>query len=212
MISETFGYLLAGAALGLGSGLAPGPLLTLVLTQTLRHGPREGIKVALSPLLTDGPVLVASILALSWIQAYPAPMGIISLVGSLVVAFYGYDCFKIRSKATEPTEIRPRSLKKGLLANLTNPHMYLFWITVGAPTTVRAHATGLLGSAGFLLGFYACLVGSKILLALLTGRFTAFLSSRGYLFLMRFLGLVLFGFALILFRDGLVLLGVWGGG
>jgi threonine/homoserine/homoserine lactone efflux protein len=48
-------------------------LLTLVLTQTLRHGPREGIKVAFSPLLTDGPVLVASILALSWIQAYPAP-------------------------------------------------------------------------------------------------------------------------------------------
>jgi threonine/homoserine/homoserine lactone efflux protein len=117
-------------------------LLTLVLTQTLRHGPREGIKVAFSPLLTDGPVLVASILALSWIQTYPAPMGVISLIGSLVVAFYGYDCFRIRGKETEPVPVSPRSLKKGLLANLTNPHMYLFWITVGAPTTVRAHETG----------------------------------------------------------------------
>jgi threonine/homoserine/homoserine lactone efflux protein len=90
--------------------------------------------------------------------------------------------------------------------------MYLFWITVGAPTTVRAHETGFLGSAGFLLGFYVCLVGSKIVLALLAGRFTGFLSSRGYLLVMRFLGLILFGFALILFRDGLVFLGIWGEG
>ena len=207
---DTLGYLLAGAALGLGSGLAPGPLLTLVVTQTLRHGPREGIKVAMSPLLTDAPVLVAAILALSWIQAYPAPMGIISILGALVVAFYGYDCFKIGDADSTPSDINPQSIKKGLLANFTNPHMYIFWITVGAPTTVRAHEEGLLAPAGFLFGFYVCLVGAKIILAMLTGRFTSFLSSRGYILLMRFLGAVLFGFALVLFRDGLRFLGVLG--
>ena len=210
MTYDTSGYLLAGATLGLGSGLAPGPLLTLVLTQTLRHGPREGIKVALSPLLTDAPILAGVLLALSWIRDFPTPMGIISIVGALVVAFFGYDCFKVRDTDTTPADVRPESLKKGLLANFTNPHVYIFWITVGGPTTVRAYNTGLMAPAGFLLGFYACLVGAKIALALLTNRFASFLSSTGYIRLMRLLGLALFAFALVLFRDGLRFLGFWG--
>jgi threonine/homoserine/homoserine lactone efflux protein len=43
--------LASGAFLGLACGLAPGPLLALLLAQTLRHGPREGCKVALAPLV-----------------------------------------------------------------------------------------------------------------------------------------------------------------
>jgi hypothetical protein len=38
--------LASGAFLGVSCGLAPGPLLA----QTLRHGPREGCKIALTPL------------------------------------------------------------------------------------------------------------------------------------------------------------------
>ncbi|MGD0905110.1 MAG: hypothetical protein ABR924_19595 [Terracidiphilus sp.] len=48
--------LVSGVLLGLFCGLAPGPLLALVLAQTLRHGAREGRKIALSPLVTDAPV------------------------------------------------------------------------------------------------------------------------------------------------------------
>ncbi len=210
MTNTTLGYIGAGAALGLGSGLAPGPLLTLVISQTLRHGPREGAKVALSPLLTDAPILIGSVLALSWIQAFSTPMGIISILGALVIAFFGYDCFRIQGTERVTKDIRPQSLKKGLLANLANPHVYIFWITVGAPTTVRAYGSGWPAPAGFLFCFYLCLVGSKIAVALLTGRFSTFLSSRGYLLVMRFLGLILFTFALILFRDGLQFLGILG--
>lgn len=35
-------YLVSGIVFGLSSGLAPGPLLTLVLTETLRHGKKGG--------------------------------------------------------------------------------------------------------------------------------------------------------------------------
>ena len=45
---------------------------------------------------------------------------------------------------------------------------------------------------------------------LLTGRFPSFPSSRAYTLLMRFLGMILVCFALILFRDGLRFLGIWG--
>ncbi|MBT4876955.1 MAG: LysE family translocator, partial [Desulfobacula sp.] len=43
-------YLTIGMVLGLSAGLAPGPLLTLVISETLLHDIRAGIKVAMAPL------------------------------------------------------------------------------------------------------------------------------------------------------------------
>ena len=51
---------LFGVVFGLAAGLMPGPLLALVIQQTLRHGPGEGIKVAAAPLLTDLPIVAAA--------------------------------------------------------------------------------------------------------------------------------------------------------
>ena len=57
-----FEYLSAGTLLGLASGFAPGPLLVLVVAETLRHDVRAGIKVAIAPLITDVPIIVVSLL------------------------------------------------------------------------------------------------------------------------------------------------------
>lgn len=46
-------FLSVGAVLGLSSGLSPGPLLALVISETLRHGVKAGVKVALAPIITD---------------------------------------------------------------------------------------------------------------------------------------------------------------
>ncbi|MDD3619611.1 MAG: hypothetical protein PHX57_09500 [Desulfobulbaceae bacterium] len=62
--------------------------------------------------------------------------------------------------------------------------------------------------AAFLVSFYLFLVGSKILLAVFVGRSGSFLRGRPYIITMRFLGLVLAFFALILFRGGLSLLNI----
>jgi threonine/homoserine/homoserine lactone efflux protein len=53
--------LASGVLLGLSCGLAPGPLLALLLAQTLWHGPREGCKIALTPLVTDAPIIVVAL-------------------------------------------------------------------------------------------------------------------------------------------------------
>ncbi|MDY6953588.1 MAG: LysE family translocator, partial [Thermodesulfobacteriota bacterium] len=47
-----------GIVLGLSAGFAPGPLLALVISQTLRHNAVEGLKVALAPLVTDLPIIL----------------------------------------------------------------------------------------------------------------------------------------------------------
>ena len=58
LLVEPTAWALVSAALimGLGEGIKPGPLNTLVITETLQHDWRAGTKVAISPLITDAPV------------------------------------------------------------------------------------------------------------------------------------------------------------
>ena len=201
--------LLSGTALGLASGLAPGPLMALVLAQTLAHGPREGIKVAAAPLLTDAPIIL---LALAIAGAAGANerawlMGAITLAGCLFLLHCAAGCLRWRPELAPAVEgASPGSVRKGVLANFLNPAPYLFWATVGAPLLTRAWQSGWGSVAAFLGAFALSLVGSKAAIALLAGRFGGLLGSRGYLWLMRGLGLLLLAYAALFARDGWALL------
>ncbi len=63
--------------------------------------------------------------------------------------------------------------------------LHLFWLTVGAPTMTREAAVDGRAAAAFLLSFYLCLLGAKVLLAILVGRSRHLLGSRGYLLTVR---------------------------
>jgi threonine/homoserine/homoserine lactone efflux protein len=94
------------------------------------------------------------------------------------------------------------------MINALNPHPYLFWATVGAPFLLRSGQEGLPAPLLFLLGFYLFLVGSKVFLAIVVGKSRAFLTRKGYIWTMRFLGCLLGAFALFLLKDALFLLGL----
>ena len=61
-------FLASGVVFGLSAGLSPGPLLTLVISETLKHGTRSGIKVALAPLITDTPIVMLAITVVSQVS------------------------------------------------------------------------------------------------------------------------------------------------
>ena len=200
--------LASGVFLGLSCGLAPGPLLALLLAQTLRHGPREGCKIALTPLVTDAPIiLVALMLAAKLAQLRPL-LGIVSLAGGAFVLYLAWDSSRpVRLGAEAPAE-PPRSWFKGIFTNLLSPHPWLFWLTVGAAILAEAIAQSWLVTAAFLFGFYLLLVGSKVGVALMAGQSRDLLAGRPYRVLMRVLAGLLAVFALLLFRQGLKLLAV----
>ena len=200
----------AGAAFGLAAGLSPGPLLALVVTQTVRHGPREGLKVALAPLITDAPIVLGSVLVLSRI-ASDALLGVVALVGGLFVAYLAIESIRTTRLDTDGGAGEPRSWRQGALVNALSPHPYLFWITVGAPILVGAAAGGLAAPAAFLVGFYICLVGSKVVVAAAVGASRGALTGRAYPWIMRILGAILLVFAARLLREGAILLGLIGG-
>ena len=82
-------FITIGILLGLSAGFAPGPLLTLVISETLRHDIRAGIRVALSPIFTDLPIIILSLAVLSQLAGSENILGIISLIGGLRCLIYG---------------------------------------------------------------------------------------------------------------------------
>jgi threonine/homoserine/homoserine lactone efflux protein len=193
-------FLLSGVLLGLSGGLSPGPLLTLVASETLRHGARAGIGVALAPLLTDLPIVLAAVLLLRPLADQTVPMALIHLGGGLYLVWLGLEGLRFRGAELEPT-VPTGSLRRGVIANFLNPSPYLFWLAVGAPTVLAAWREGWLAAAAFVVAFYALLVGSKVLLALALGRARHLLRSGGYIVLMRGLGLLLLAYALLFLRE-----------
>ena len=201
-------FLTIGIILGLSAGFAPGPLLTLVISETLQHDIKSGVKVALAPIITDLPIIILTLYILTKLTNFHNILGIISLAGGSFILFMGYE--SIRSKGVELTlqEKKVQSLTKGIVANALNPHPYLFWLSVGAPTMTKAINLNIIAPFAFICGFYTFLVGSKILLAILVGKSKSFLVGNIYIYTMRILGLFLCGLAFVLFRDGLTLFGI----
>lgn len=201
-------FLTIGTILGLSAGFAPGPLLTLVISETLQYDIKAGVKVALAPLVTDLPIIILTLFILAKLSNFHNILGVISLIGGCFILFMGYESICTKGVALNFQETKPKSLTKGILVNFLSPQPYLFWFSVGAPTITKAMNQSIIAALAFISSFWALLVGSKILLAILVGKSKSFLVGNVYIYTMRFLGLVLCGLAFVLFRDGLKLLGI----
>ncbi len=201
-------YISYGIILGLSAGVSPGPLLSLVITQTIQHNTREGIKVAAAPLLTDIPIICLVLLLLSNIPERDFTLGLLSFVGAAFIFALGINSIRQKAVNLELTGAAPRSYLKGVLVNALSPHPYIFWFSVGVPTIIRAERQLLAAAVAFVLCFYIFLVGSKMTIALLVGRSRRFLSGPVYLGILRIMGLCLIGFAALLLKDALSLTGL----
>jgi threonine/homoserine/homoserine lactone efflux protein len=201
-------HLIQGTLLGLAAGVAPGPLLVLVVTETIRHNTTAGIKVALAPMITDVPIITLAMLVLPRLPHFEVILGAVSLIGALFIGYLAYDSFRTKGIHLNSADIRSRSLKKGVVTNLLNPHPYVFWLGVGVPLIYKALQTGYAGAAAFIGSFFVLIVGSKVVLALVVNQSRTFLSGPIYIYIVRALGLLLALFAVILIRDGLKFIGI----
>ena len=196
----------AGLIYGLSAGFSPGPLLMLVISQTLQHGVKEGVKVAAAPVLTDLPIIVVSLAVLSRLGNFKPLLGGISLAGGIFVAYMAWGNFRTSAPAMAENPAAPRSWLQGVAANALNPHPYLFWLTVGGPTIVGGRQEGWAGVLLFLAVFFFCIVGAKMAIAVLVGHSKHFLQGRFYRGILIVLGGLLSLLAFSLIREGFRLL------
>jgi len=196
---------LAGVALGFASGVAPGPLLALVITTTLSRGLLKGISVAIAPLITDLPIIVIMLTVVS--QVSTSVVAALSICGAFVVAWFGIK--SLRSARTthladlkdSPANAHP--WRQGALVNIVNPAPWLFWSTVGAPLLVITWRESPSGAVLFLVGFYLLLVGMKVVLAVGLASARHRINDRGYRAILTGAGAMLIIFAGLLAYQGI---------
>ena len=167
---------LLGSGLGLAAGLSPGPLLTLLIAASVERGFGAGLRVAMAPLLTDAPIVVLALLLLKDLPE--AFLGGLTLLGGLFVVYLGVQGMRRENPAAsaeETSSAAAKDLWRGAVVNFLNPHPWVFWISVGAPTLVSGWRQDPVDAVGYLVGFYVCIVGSKILLAWIAARGGRFL-------------------------------------
>ena len=191
-----------GIVLGLSAGLSPGPLTTLVITETLKGGVSSGLRIALAPLITDAPIIAGSLFLLASFAHAMTFVGIVALIGGVFIARMGYENIMFKGIAPANEAHRASRWTTGIIANLLNPHPYVFWLTVGGPLMLKANRSGMAATALFLGLFYGCLVGSKILVAVAVGRFRRFLCSGPYIWIIRVLWVLLLIFAALFIKEG----------
>ncbi len=182
--------------------MAPGPLLSLVVSETLRGNRLNGILIALAPLLTDLPIVLISIFLLKALSGSDILLGLLNIFGSIFLFYIGIKNLRLRKTRDISVRDYSRSIKYGVIANLLSPHPYLFWITVGAPTFIKASEIERISGYFFIAGFYLLLIGSKVIIAFVTGFFNNFLKGKTYQNLMRLMGLIIIVFAIAMLFDG----------
>lgn len=173
--------LLLGLAIGLAAGLSPGPLLILVITESLRSGWRGGVLTAAAPLLSDAVVVAGVLLVLSNLP--PRALPLLGVVGGLYVLWSAVSTW--REAAVELTDGRTSqslrtALRRAVVVNLLSPHPWITWATVLGPLTLRTWEGSRIEGVALIAGFYLTLVGAKAVLALLAARGRTLLTGVWY--------------------------------
>lgn len=172
-------YLVQGAALGLAAAGSPGAFQAYLIHQSLTGGWRRGALVALGPLLSDPPIVIAILILLDNL-----PSGFLHWIGLLGGAFVLYLAWGLwrdqrqHSAVGEnlammpnpdpgPLPVAQRVIGRAALMNLLSPGPYLFWSLVLGPLLLAAWRVSPGSGLAFLAGFYGAFIGSMVLLAVL---------------------------------------------
>ena len=197
---------LLGLSLGLGAGLAPGPLLALVIRTALQDGAAAGVRVAFSPLVTDVPIIVVAVLLAASLPE--GVLGVLGIAGGAFVVWLGIEALRDEpapAEAAAGAAAPQRDVMRGALTNALSPHPWVFWLTVGAPILAQGTAAD---AALFLFAFYLLLIGAKVVLALGVGAGRErLMQGRGYLVLLRASAVLLLVTGVLLAYEGVRTLG-----
>lgn len=155
--------LLQGFTLAIAAAITPGPLQAFLLSQAVKNGWKRTLPAALSPIISDGPIITLVLFILT--QTPQWFLDSLRIVGGLFILYLGWKAF-FSLKEGDIT-IKPlfdagrQSLFKAAVLNFLNPNPYIFWSVVAGPILLsswrEAAALGISFIAGFYVTFICCL-------------------------------------------------------
>ena len=152
---------LQGFTLAIAAAITPGPFQAFLLSQAVKNGWKRTLPAALSPLLSDGPIITLVLFVLT--QTPQWFLDGLRIAGGLFILYLGVKAFLSMKEAD--TTIRPstdagrQSLFRAAILNFLNPNPYIFWSLLAGPILLSSwrEAAGL--GISFIAGFYMTFIG-----------------------------------------------------
>jgi threonine/homoserine/homoserine lactone efflux protein len=216
-----WGLVATAFVVGLSGAMAPGSLLVVVVTETVRKGFWAGPAVLAGHFVTEASMVGLLALGLGRVLAYRAAFGVIGLVGGAMLFWFGWTAWKTARSATlsfdgravvspgdgeaeaggRPlpagrTPDRRRGLWSagvaGVAASISNPYWIFWWATVGAAYVAAGMSYGVAGPATFYVGHISADAVWYLLVSFAVSTGSRFLSGKFYRGILYACGMFLF--------------------
>ncbi len=155
--------LLAGSwwIVGFSGAMMPGPVTTLIITETARRGWIAGPLITIGHVLLELAMVVALFFGLGDFLKQNAVAGVIGVLGGAFLLWMGAGIVRdawtgrVSFNVSHTASARGPSgnpVLAGVLTSVANPYWLLWWATVGAASLITFRAFGLAGLFAFYLG------------------------------------------------------------
>ena len=194
-------FALAAITFGLVAGLQPGPLGVFVIHQTMSKSNKHGFFASLAPILTDGPIILFSLLLTVQLSDIHWFISGISIAGSLYLANIALKVL-LSPNSVNPDEKNKSqsSLAGAVKINFLNPSPYIFWLTIG----VSYLSMGTKFEAGiFIIFLLSSLCLTKISVAIIIKTLGQRFNPQIYALILKSLAFPLFVFSGHLLYKGI---------
>jgi len=164
-------YLIQGIGYGFAAAAQPGPFQAYLISQTLSNGWRRTLPAALAPLISDGPIIVLTLVVLShvpvWFQRF------LYIAGGLFILYLAYSAFVAWRNFDEAGVVTHsasrQSAIRAAMMNALSPGPYLYWSLVTGPILLTGWRQAPVNGIGFLVSFYGAIVLSLIAIVVVFG-------------------------------------------
>jgi threonine/homoserine/homoserine lactone efflux protein len=164
-------YLIQGIVYGFAAAVQPGPFQAYLISQTLSNGWRRTLPAALAPLISDGPIILLTLVVLShvpvWFQRF------LYIAGGLFILYLAYSAFVAWRNFDEAGVVThsasQQSAVRAAMMNALSPGPYLYWSLVTGPILLAGWRKAPVNGVGFLVSFYAAIVLSLIAIIVVFG-------------------------------------------
>ncbi len=181
--------------MGLSGAIAPGPLFTATIKDTLKYGPLTGPMMCIGHLFVEISIILGLALGVSYVINIPIVRALIGVVGGIGLLYLGYQMIKERKKFESISEesiknigANTRELKNDLLPpiktgfvfTILNPAMFIWWFTIGNSLIMRVLAIGFMGVFMLFIGHWFADVSWYTFLSVSLSKGKKFISKKVY--------------------------------
>ncbi len=174
---------------GFSGAMMPGPVTTVIVTESARRGFWTGPLVTLGHVLVELAIVCGLIFGLGDLLKNATVAGTIGLLGGLFLLWMGYGIARSAltgqvslnlGNSKDAPRVAQNPVAAGILTSLSNPYMLLWWSTVGTLWLITFRAFGAIGLAAFYFGHTLADWAWNCLVALVVSTGRRFIGDRAY--------------------------------